>query len=391
MLRVLPMTRNQTSSRATAKITSNQSTTLEADDIFYFQIGMDNTVVGAGLAERMQTTEFKKSVGLLKTCQDPAATFETYRSSAVPCREEQHAEIYFRLNMEEGVDKLVKTLYRGRDLSTHPKALELTDIISKHTELAYKVCVVKQPLTVEVETQVLLSKKPTFLCMEVLIQPVFKRLLNNLPTTSGGCTTFRTEVLKTKRAKSTSRIKTSPAAKKTKYVPPSRSEPTTYPHRGQGEISQYTKKPICKRGRKSGSKVKEDGTVQAPAGSMRPTPMKVSNSVNLISPGGFVQNTCDYCSVKDGELLALRQELREVTSAKNAAEAELATCMRDYEKDRNAFALHEDRLFSELKARKTFIKTVIMITKSTHGDLNDNEVYTEFERFRSVRMSDQGN
>jgi len=119
--------------------------------------------------------------------------------------------------------------------------------------------------------------------------------------------------------------------------------------------------------------------------------MKVSNSVNLISPGGFVQNTCDYCSVKDGELLALRQELREVTSAKNAAEAELATCMRDYEKDRNAFALHEDRLFSELKARKTFIKTVIMITKSTHGDLNDNEVYTEFERFRSVRMSDQGN
>jgi hypothetical protein len=100
----------------------------------------------------MQTTEFKKSVGLLKTCQDPAATFVTYRSSAVPCREEQHAEIYFRLNMEEGVDKLVKTLYRGRDLSTHPKALELTDIISKHTELAYKVCVVKQPLTVEDET-----------------------------------------------------------------------------------------------------------------------------------------------------------------------------------------------------------------------------------------------
>jgi hypothetical protein len=110
--------------------------------------------------------------------------------------------------------------------------------------MAYKVCVFKQPLYVENETQGLLSKGPTFLCMEVHIQPVFKQLLNNSSTTSGACTPFRIEILNTKRAKSTSRIKSSPVAKKTKRVPPSRSDP-------RRNIA-VTKKPILKRGRKSG-------------------------------------------------------------------------------------------------------------------------------------------
>jgi len=48
-----------------------------------------------------------------------------------------------------------------------------------------KVCVVEQPLSVENKAQVWFSRGPTFLCMEVLIQPVFKQLLNNSSTTSG--------------------------------------------------------------------------------------------------------------------------------------------------------------------------------------------------------------
>jgi len=66
----------------------------------------------------------------------------------------------------------------------------------------------------------------------------------------------------------------------------------------------------------------EDRAVPPPAGSMRPTPIKVSNSVNFISPRWFC-SACKNCSIKDGELLALRQELREVTSKKNSADAEL--------------------------------------------------------------------
>jgi len=97
-------------------------------------------------------------------------------------------------------------------------------------------------------------------------------------------------------------------AKKPKknYVPPSIfSDPTA--NFGQGMISKHTGRSYEKRGRRYGSKVNEDGTIEQPAGSMRPTPMKLSSSVYLDSSGDFVQNMCAY-SVKDGEILALRQE-----------------------------------------------------------------------------------
>jgi hypothetical protein len=168
-----------------------------------------------------------------------------------------------------------------------------------------------------------------------------------------------TSNLTEKDVKKRARISSSAAAgaKKPKknYVPPSIfSDPTA--NFGQGMISKHTGRSYEKRGRRYGSKVNEDGTIEQPAGSMRPTPMKLSSSVNLVSPGDFVQNMCAY-SVKDGEILALRQEILNATSAKNAVEAELTACTRDCEKDRNAFLLHEDRLFSEQKSRKNFIKT----------------------------------
>jgi hypothetical protein len=125
---------------------------------------------------------------------------------------------------------------------------------------------------------------------------------------------------------------------------------------GKARYQSILGEPCEKRGRKYGSKVNKNGTIEQPAGSMRPTPMKLLSSVNIVSPGDFVQNMC-ACSVNDGEILALRQEILNATSAKNAVEAELKACTLDYKKDRNAFLLHEDRLFSEQKSRKNFIKT----------------------------------
>ena len=340
---------------------------------------MDNTSPGAGLADKMKSTEFKRTTGAMLSIADPAAALETYRSSAVDARHAQHEALFLKHNTEEGVCKLVKSFYPGQAVLNNPKAKELTDVISAHAKLAYTVCVQEKPIAPTSETIELLSQRPMLICMNLLIDDAFKHLLNNVSTTSGTQASARTQKLKLKssrRRKNGVCLHTERVAKKQKYVyvPPSRSDDPSFYH-GKGEVSAKTGEQKQKRGRKSGSTRLSDGTIQAPVGSLRPTPMKVARGVALVSPECVSRYTLD--SFKNADMASSCDNFNEMAKHCKKLEAELATANKTI----LGYVMHEQKLLAELKSRKNMGQLYLSLAQQSNPTLTDKGTYTEFTEF----------
>lgn len=378
LVRVLPLSRTQTSHRTTTKITSFQSRTFSVDDLFYAQEGMDNTSPGAGLADKMKSAEFKRTTGAMLSIADPASALETYRSSAVDARQAQHEALFLKHNTEEGVCKLVKSFYPGQAVLNNPKAKELTDAISAHAKLAYSFCVQEKPIAPSSETVELLSQRPTLICTNLLLHDAFKHLLNSVSTTSGTQASARTHKLKLKSSRRKNgrhgvSLNTERVAKKQKYVPPSRSDDPSF-YQGKGEVSAKTGEPKQKRGRKSGSMVLSDGTIQAPIGSLRPTPMKVSRGVALVSPECVSRNSLE--SFKNADMASC-DDFNEMVKHCKKLEAELATANKTI----LGYVMHEQKLLAELKSRKNMGQLYLSLAQQSNPTLTDKGTYTEFTEF----------
>jgi uncharacterized coiled-coil protein SlyX len=152
---------------------------------------------------------------------------------------------------------------------------------------------------------------------------------------------------------------------------------------GEGELNKRTGKPKLKRGRIQGSKRMDNGSISAPTGTQRPTPMKFRLATQ-ISPE---TNHVSHEDVKDARIEDLESQVAQQASTIRCLTQDKAKLEAEYSLDLNAFSLKEHALQAELRARKTIGKLYLSIAKHTTPELNDDDVYTEFPAFISCKSS----
>ena len=373
-----------TKSRTTAKITSYQSQTVVASNIRYFQVAMDNTSPEGTLASSMMSNAFKKSVGLFRSVQDPAAMLETYRSSTAPGREEEHKQLYVKINTEEAITCLVTPFFVGKKSLEDPKAKILTRAIRAQVDMSYSICVLRQNPDFDDDSVSLVSKRLSILPRRVCLN-------KQIRDAAGDMTTARAESLSKKRkAKSqtatsedTQPMKEVKGPEKERYLTPSRSK-TPEVYRGMGEINKRTGKPKQKRGRKAGSYVRSDGTVIHPTGSVRPTPVKVR------SGSESCHGTPESSDVlKDALVLELQRKLAGLQVEIDSLRESIKKAITDHDEDIRRIKEKEAEYRSDIKLAKKTSQIYFAIAKTVAPYLQDNESGdNEVTPFKSCRCDD---
>ncbi len=153
---------------------------------------MDNTAPEGTLASSMMSSAFKKSVGVFRSIQDPAAMLEKYRSSTAPGREEEHKELYVKVNTEEAITSLVQPFFVGKKCLEDPKAKNLTRAIQAQVNMAYSICVLRLNPIFDEDSVSLVSKRVSILPRRVCLN-------KQIRGAAGDMTTAREESLSKKR------------------------------------------------------------------------------------------------------------------------------------------------------------------------------------------------